>query len=72
MALRIERCPETGICSLVRPAGEKIDLLPDEVAEIRDAAGDPARVRGIIASSDAGFAAGLDAAEMDTIIKRLS
>lgn len=70
MSLRIERCPETGICSLVREDG-KMDLMPDEVVDIRDAGGDPARIRAILAESDAGFAAGVDEEEMAAIVKRL-
>ena len=72
MSLHIERCPETGICSLIRAEGGKMDLLPDEVADIRDADGNEERIRAIIASSDSGFAAGLSTDEMESIVKRLS
>ncbi|NOY75517.1 MAG: hypothetical protein GXP32_06965 [Kiritimatiellaeota bacterium] len=37
--LIIEQCPETGICSIVKENGAKVDLTPGEAAEIRDTPG---------------------------------
>jgi hypothetical protein len=70
--MHIELCPETGICSIIRGEGGKLDLLPDEVAAIRDTGGDPAAVREILAESDAAFAASLAPNELAQIGRRLA
>jgi len=70
--LKIERCPETGICSIVRSDATKVDLMPDEAAALREAAGDPDRIKAIIAEADAGFAADLSAADLAYIGQRTS
>lgn len=67
--LVVEICPETGICSLVRDSAEKLDLMPDEVEAIRDAGGDGAQIKEIIADSDSGFAATLNEDDIIAIAK---
>jgi hypothetical protein len=69
--LNIELCPETGICSIVKGDGSKIDLMPDEVAGIRDAT-DPEAVKKAIGEVDAAFAKTLDAAELAQVAKKLA
>ena len=69
--LQIERCPETGICSIVRADNTKVDLMPDEVAAITAAAGQAEAVRAIVGGSDEAFAAKLSPAELAQIAKRL-
>jgi hypothetical protein len=59
--LTIELCPETGICSLVKDNGTKVDLMPDEVEAIRAAGSDANQIRSVIANCDADFAKALDA-----------
>ncbi len=70
-SLSFERCPETGICSIFRGDLEKIDLMPDEVEAIRDAAGDPEVIKEIIAECDDDFAAALTPEEVREIAKTL-
>ncbi|MHB0939796.1 MAG: hypothetical protein ACYDCO_17655 [Armatimonadota bacterium] len=70
--VHIELCPETGICSIVRSEGTKLDLLPDEVEAIRETGGDPARVREVLADSDSRFAADLNPDELAQIGRRLA
>jgi hypothetical protein len=65
--LTVELCPETGICSVVRSDGTKADLMPDEVAAVREAGGNTAKVREIVAGSDAGFAGSLNEAELQAL-----
>lgn len=62
--INCERCPETGICSIFRGDTEKVDLMPDEVDAIRDAAGDPEVIRAAIAESDEDFAGKLTIVEL--------
>lgn len=69
--LNVELCPETGICSIIKADGRKIDLMPDEVAAVRDAASDPDAVRTTLAEIDATFAGKLDLAEIAALSKRL-
>lgn len=60
----VELCPETGICSIVREGGQKTDLMPGEVAALRAAAGDPAKVRAAIGEADADFAKALSESDL--------
>ena len=53
--LTIEQCPETGICSIVKEDGKKIDLMPDEAAHLRDAT-DAAAIKAVLAEVDNSFA----------------
>ena len=50
--LNIELCPETGICTIVKTDGTKVDLMPDEVDSLRAAAAQPESVRQTIADVD--------------------
>ena len=70
--LKIERCPETGICSIVRDAQSKVDLMPDEAMMLQDTGGEPARIRAVIAESDPDFAQSLSDDDLRQIAKRLS
>ena len=54
--LNIQLCPETGICSLIRQNGAKVDLMPDEVNNLREALDNPESARKVIAEADEGFA----------------
>jgi hypothetical protein len=70
--LTIERCPETGICSIIRPDSTKVDLMPDEVEAIAAAGGKAEAIQQVIATSDDGFASKLSAADLAQIGKALS
>ncbi|MBI4028106.1 MAG: hypothetical protein HY360_24190 [Verrucomicrobia bacterium] len=70
--LNIELCPETGIGSIVRENGHKVDLMPNEVKQLRQATGDPERLRAILADIDEKFAAALTPAEWALISARLA
>jgi len=70
--LQIERCPETGICSIIRADNTKVDLMPDEVAAIAAAAGKSDDVRAIVSGSDESFAAKLSSAELAQIAQQLA
>ncbi len=71
-AVRVELCPETGICSVVKEDNTKVDLMPNEVAAIRDAQGDGSTVKSVFAECDSTFADSLDDAELKAIVSRLS
>jgi hypothetical protein len=68
--LNIELCPETGICSIIKADGTKIDLMPDEVAQVKDAAGNVDAIRQALGQIDASFAEQLAAENVDQIAKR--
>lgn len=68
----IELCPETGICSIVKGSVSKVDLMPHEVAAIRDADGDAEAVRNVVSECDATFASALDDTEISAIVSRLA
>jgi hypothetical protein len=70
--VRIELCPETGICSVVKDDGNKIDLMPNEVAAIRAAGGDAAAIKTVVAECDATFAEALEDGEIQAIVGKLS
>ena len=69
--LNVQLCPETGICSIVKADGRKIDLMPDEVSALRDAAGDQDAIRSALAEVDPDFAGGLQLAEIAQVSTRL-
>ncbi len=69
--LNVQLCPETGICSIVKADGRKIDLMPDEVNALRDAAGDQAAIRRALAEVDSDFAGGLEPGEIAQVSRRL-
>jgi hypothetical protein len=65
--LNIQLCPETGICSIIKSSGEKVDLMPDEVQAVRDAGGDADAVKAALAQVDDGFAGALNGDEIATV-----
>ena len=69
--LNIQLCPETGICSIIKDDGSKVDLMPDEVSQLRDASGDADGIKKAIAEVDSSFAEGLDAGEVDQVSGKL-
>lgn len=54
--LNVHLCPETGVCSIIKAEGKKIDLMPDEVSALREAAGNPDAIKQLLAEIDSGFA----------------
>lgn len=69
--LNIELCPETGICSIIKKNGTKVDLMPDEVKNLRKASGNPDAARQVLAEADAGFAEALAPDELAQLAARL-
>ena len=69
--LNIELCPETGICSIVKGNGDKVDLMPDEVGQLRDASGKLEAIREVLAKVDSRFAEGLDSGEISQVADRI-
>lgn len=69
--LNIQLCPETGICSIIKGDGSKVDLMPDEVSQLKEAGGDATAIKKALAEVDAGFADQLDSDEVDQVSKQL-
>ncbi len=69
--LKVELCPETGICSIVKGDGSKIDLMPDEVGDIRKIKTDPKALQKALGEVDSSFAQSLDAKELAQLSKDL-
>ena len=65
--MRIELCPETGICSILKEDGKRVDLMPDEVAQIKEASGDSGKISVVLASVDTSFAGSLSSEELSQI-----
>lgn len=70
-ALTVELCPETGICSIIKGDGRKVDLMPDEVEAIRAASSDVGLIRSAIAGCDSEFAEALDVQELRQVFGSL-
>jgi len=70
--LDIHLCPETGICSIIKNDGTKVDLMPGEVSDIRAAAGDTGTIGKAISEADSGFAEQLSTEDLSEIAGRLS
>lgn len=65
--LDIHMCPETGICSVIKEDKTKIDMMPDEVAQLRQAGDDSEKCKAILARVDKAFADGLDGEELSQL-----
>lgn len=65
--LIIEQCPETGICSIVKGDGTKIDLMPNEVEELRDASGNNEKIKEALENVDPKFSDALTADEFNQL-----
>jgi hypothetical protein len=70
--LNIEVCPETGICSIIKGDGSKIDLMPDEVSRVREATGNAGAIQKALAEIDSSFAESLDSKELAQVSKELT
>jgi hypothetical protein len=69
--LNIQLCPETGICSIIKENGTKVDLMPDEVQNLKASLENPAATRQILAEADADFAKSLAPDELKQLAARL-
>ena len=69
--LNIQLCPETGICSVIKDDGTKIDMVGDEVAQLRLASGDTEKVKAILAEIDATFCESLDSEELHQLSEEI-
>jgi len=69
--MKVEKCPETGICSIIREDGKKVDLMPDEVIKLQEASGDQSKIVEILRDVDDGFATTLTDAETDIISAKI-
>lgn len=69
--LNIQLCPETGICSIIKKNGEKIDLMPFEVDQVKNAAGDPETIKDVLNEIDPNFVNALDSEEIGQVSKEL-
>lgn len=68
----VEMCPETGICSLVKEGGEKTDLMPFEVDELKAlSANDVEKIKDLIAQGNAQFAKNLTPQDIQQILRHL-
>ena len=65
--LNVQLCPETGICSIFKADGKKVDLMPYEVTAVRKAAGNPDVIKQALAEIDPGFADTLSADEISQL-----
>ena len=69
--LDIHLCPETAICSIVKEDGKKIDLMPDEVEQLRQASGDCQKQKEILGNVDASFSGDLATEELDQLSQEI-
>lgn len=65
--INVERCPETGICSILKSGGAKIDLMPDEAQQLLQVRNNPAKLRELLADVDPAFAQALSDEEVARI-----
>ena len=65
--LNIQLCPETGICSIIKADGQKVDLMPNEIGEVRDASGEAETIKRVLDEVDSGFAAALTPEELQQL-----
>ncbi len=65
--LNIEMCTETGITSIFKEDGKKIDIVSDEVNQLRAASGDAQKIKAILAKIDTSFSNELDKEAIDQL-----
>lgn len=70
--LNVQLCPETGICSIIKEDGSKVDLMPFEVDELKGALDDGDAVKATISNASADFAEALSAEEIAQLKSALS
>lgn len=69
----VEMCPETGICSLVKGGGDKTDLMPFEVDELKKlSADDIEKIREVIGQGNEAFAKSLTLEEIKRIHSQIA
>ncbi len=69
--MKVEKCPETGICSIIREDGKKIDLMPDEVIKLQEASGENSKIIKVLRDVDDGFATTLTDAETEILSSKI-
>lgn len=69
--LNIQLCPETGICSMIKENGKKIDMIPSEVDQLREAADNHEKIKAVLTQVDGTFCNELSAEELDQISAEL-
>jgi hypothetical protein len=69
--ITVEKCPETGICSIIKEGGSKVDLMPDEGRQLIMAVGDTSKAKEIIKQCDSSFAESLTVEELNDIMSKL-
>jgi protein involved in ribonucleotide reduction len=71
--LVVELCPETGICSLVKGSGDKTDLMPSEVDELKKlSANDIEKIKAVIAQGNENFAKALTPEDIKKILAQIA
>ena len=66
--LNVSVCSETGMCSIMKSGTDKVDLMPNEWDEIKNAAGDIAKIRNIVSEADPTFAKNLSDEELANVV----
>lgn len=69
--LEIHLCPETGICSVLKGDGSKVDMMPGEVDQVRQAKGDQEQIKSVFEDIDASFTSGLGSEELGQLADEL-
>ncbi len=69
--MKVEKCPETGICSIIREDGKKIDLMPYEVSQIQEATGDKSKMINVLRDVDDNFASTLTEKETEDLLSKI-
>lgn len=69
--LNIQLCPETGICSVIKEDGKKVDMIAGEVDQLRKASGNHEEIKAVLGQVDNAFSNELSAEELDQISAEL-
>ncbi len=69
--LNVQLCPETGICSVIKPDGKKLDMIPAEVDQLRQASGDSQRIKSVLESIDPSFSQSMEEDELIQLSQEL-
>ena len=70
--LNVSVCSETGMCSIMKSGTDKVDLMPSEWGEIKEAGNDIAKIRDIVAEADPAFAKSLSDEELAKVVSSVN
>lgn len=65
--MNIHKCPETGMCTILKADGKKVDLTPAEVSAVQLSFGDHDAIVKVLSNIDPSFADAVSADDVTSV-----